>query len=410
MDIPLRPEGPPKGLRKETPPTIRQEVYGGRPEQIGELKREDVIRSAAEAKEVQDELATATPRQVQITDRQQILLGDFANTGRLEDNKLILRDDVAQELAGKAKDFVKSRRFIKPWYFFQGNKTATEYGSPFARNRSTQTAIRTLDGERKVFLIDPRGSTIHRISDTIFRRAFGHPARKVSVKEWKPLMFEKSEIPVLQQDGESGQELTFPYGSVVAVPYISNVNGVDYFANNKRIEFPDEYKWAKEAKLEDKMQVGEEAMRVAHDVHSRGKAWGEMATHNSLIVKKPDGNITVIPADTEVEYNSNIPATEKYARDIFDLTVTIAAGLNKSEGITGEGYDGVVSRLFGAYKNKEVIENVGKLVKPLSLKQRILYPIYEGLRYNGLPMKEYLRITKAMQKAALPAQSVANAS
>lgn len=379
------------------------EASRGQEQQIGIRRADDTRRSEAAAAVVREELSAATPKPSTISERERVLLGDFASDGILEGNKLKVPDAIAREVSDVAKDFKRGRPYYKilanPFYFAKGNRTATEYDSPFARNRSTQTDIRELSDGRKVFLIDPRGSTLHRTLDTIARRAMGHGARKVAVREWKGLMDEKSEIPVLPS-GDS---------KVAVGPHIRNVNGVDFWGNNKEINegkgFPEEFRWAGDADLEVKLQVGEEAMRVAHDVHSRGKSWGEMATHNSLVVQQPDGKITVVPADTEVEYDQKMPETEKKARDIFDLTVTIAGGVNKSEGVTGEGYDAVVSRLFGAYENKAVIEKVGELAKPLNwFRRTILYPLYEGPRMNMLPYDQYVQIKQAMQKAAAPQQ------
>lgn len=323
--------------------------------------------------------------------RVMLLRGDFSDVGVMKGNSLVLPDVIAEHIKEKGKKFAQGRGFVRPWYFVDGNPTALSYPGT-ARNRSTMTNIMTLDDGRRIFLIDPKSSSFHRWSDTHLRHLSGSPARKVSESEWKTVFIEKSRIPVLNGEGED--IVTFPYKDIIALPYIPNVNGIDYFAYNKEINFSEEYAWAGNAGVDEKLSVAKNALSELSVIHSEGRAWGEPAAHNMLIAHEGQ---SVMIVDPEVLYDTDVPLLEAQARDVLDLTISIAGAMNTASDIGGAEYQDFVTELFTVYPDQDVLEEAVRIVKPPSLAQRMLYPVYEQKRMSNLPFAEYQAITAAIR-------------
>ncbi|MEN9406787.1 MAG: hypothetical protein RLZZ455_3 [Candidatus Parcubacteria bacterium] len=320
--------------------------------------------------------------------------GDFSDIGTLKGNTLVLPHVVAEHVKEKGREFAEGRGFVKPWYFVEGNPTALSYPGT-ARNRSTMTTIATLEDGRRIFLIDPKSSGLHRWSDTLMRHLSGNPARKVSESEWKSVFIGKSRIPVL--NGEGDDIGAFPYKDVIALPYIPNVNGIDFFAHNKEIDFSEEFSWAGRAGVDEKVMVAKNALSELSVIHSEGIAWGEPAAHNMMIAHE---GRSVMIVDPEVQYDTGVPLLEAQARDVLDLTISIAGAMNIASDIGGGEYQDFVTDLFTVYPDHEVLEEAVRIVEQTSLTKRMLYPVYEQKRLNNLPFAEYQAITAAIHSVS----------
>lgn len=314
------------------------------------------------------------------------LYGAFAGERR-EDGKIELAGAAAEAAEKAATEFRRGAKYMTNT--ITGEKIAAEYDIR-TRNFSTQTRIQELPDGRKVFMVyDHRGSWLHRGLDGLMKRLNGLRMRKVSRAEWKAQFESKSTIPVIENDDPD----------TVMMPFQPNVNAHDVFAKNGEIEDFGAQGWAKEADLEEKLDMAGTLAEEARRIHGTGTAWGELILPNVIFSaeKKP------IVCDPEVRYDEDVPLAEAKARDLKDMCLSVAAALEHAHGVTD--YGRAVGAILGRYDDAEVI---GELKRLASTKRGFLQNLvfgYEQVRTGTKSKKQYDAILAAIAAYEAPEES-----
>lgn len=303
---------------------------------------------------------------------------DFANeavvNGRIE-----LPATLLEEAQSKADEFREGTSYFTST--ITGTKIAAEYDIR-TNNFSTQTNIMQLEDGRKVFAVYAHGgSFVHRTLDGVMKKLSGLKMKKVKRSKWKESFEEKSNIPVIRNDDPN----------MVLMPFISNVNAYDVFANNHDITDFGENEWAGEAGVEDKLLLAEGMVDELKRVHDDGQVWGESILPNIILDKEK----RPIICDPEIRYHNSVSNTEARARDLKDLILSVCGAIKKGE--NDEDYPKTVHRMLSRYKNDEVLDSLQGLAgQKRGLLQKLVFG-YEQVRTGTESKEQYESILDAIK-------------
>ncbi len=314
-----------------------------------------------------------------IEEPEKLLLGDFKD-GELNINgKIGLSEGDEKRTVLEIKKIKLKHRFSLP-SLFAGSKTATEYDSK-ADNFSTRTDIITLEDGRKIFAVyNYPMSWIHRSLDGISKYLAGDKMAKASSSDWKKTFESRSNIPIIECKDEN----------VVLMPFIQNINAYDLFARNKEIEDFGQCEFAKDIGFDGKMQVAEKIIVELRAIHQKGKTWGETPLTNIIVT--PEGNPIIV--DPETQYYKDVPIVEQKARDIKDVVMSVCGALKYSEKIND--YKPVVDRLLFQYADKEVVEELKKVISKKTTRIEKFVMFLYGVARLRINMVEYQKVTDAI--------------
>jgi len=315
-------------------------------------------------------------------ERPLVLYGDFASN-KAQSGGIVLSPEIRRAVESSATIFRAEAKFMTNT--ITGEQIAAEYDIR-TRNFSTQTRIAELPDGRKVFIVyDHKGSSVHRVLDRFMKWASGLRMKKVSRKEWKKQFEGKSTIPVIENTD----------ADTIVMPFIPNVNGFDLFAQNGEIENFGVCEWAKEAGLEEKLQLAEAIVDEVARVHASGTAWGELILPNIIFSKEK----RPIICDPEVRYNDDVSLPEAKARDLRDLLVSVSGALSRAHDL--QDPTSVVKKILDRYPDSTVIVELQKLAaKERTFLQNLTFG-YEQVR-SGTPSKaaydQVLKVVREYQR------------
>jgi tRNA A-37 threonylcarbamoyl transferase component Bud32 len=306
--------------------------------------------------------------------------GEFAAESRDVAGWIRLKGDERRTLEDELRKF---RREAKLW-------TSTIVGVPIAatygirvNNFSTQTRIISLPSGRKVFLVYCHvGSVLHRLLDGLMKLLAGLFMCKVRRGRWQRRFEERSQIPPFV--------LSSGLRNIMAMPFIPNVNAYDAFRRPAELAgLPKGFGWVKELDAAQKLRTADLIAKTLADYHRRGLNWGEVILPN--IILDAEGRPTI--CDPEVEYFASVAPLEARARDLRDLTLSVAAVLKQTDDVS---YAITASRLMSAYGDREVATELHRLaVRPRRWWQKLAVG-YEMARTGAKSGREYDDILAAI--------------
>jgi hypothetical protein len=382
LTMPHREQSKSSGL-EFAPTRVEQEAHIETGHITPEATAERETQAHADSERVEKiraELSEQTPERKQdFGNRRPDLMGDFSDSDVVDGGFIQSDKKTKRAIEKSAAGFRKRAKYMTNTVI--GEPIAAEYDIK-TRNFSTQTSIEELADGRKLFLVyNHEGSWLHRGLDTAMKWASGLRMRKATRAEWKTWFEEKSTIPLIQNADKD----------TVAMPFVPNVNAQDVFARNHEIENFGEAEWAKEATLDDKLELAHSIIDETKRVHETGTAWGELILPNVIFTHDKKAVI----CDPEVRFDDDVSLPEAKARDLKDLCLSVSGALAHGEG--AEDPAPIVTSLLDRYGDREtIIELINVANQKRTLLQHLTFG-YELVRSGAKGKEHYNAVLEAIR-------------
>lgn len=323
-------------------------------------------------------------------------LGDFVGEP-LVDGKLILQKFHKQFLDKELLQLVEEVK-NSPVAVDKGYKVAAEYDSQ-VQGWTTQSKIFTLPNGKKLFvLINFTASKWRRWSDRFMEAISGDEMRKPKNADWKKTVESRSNVPTVAGLPDN----------IVAMPYIESINAYDVFAHQKDIKNFGNFGWAKDLKVNDKIDLLAPITSELKKVHASGKTWGDSILPNFILTK----NREPLLVDAETTYE-NIDVTRQCATDLRNLITSACGALRRGDGI--DKFDAVVDKVLSSYNDSNMSTALKNLCQEgLSWRKELFFNLFGRFRVGSNNLDEFYEVSDvivnkitALEKAELAAKKAA---